>query len=80
MTRYLLHHRHEPDECGATFASFKGYCSPLRHQDTVASCLSGGHEIWWLVDAESAEQAIALLPRYVAERSTAVPIRNVRIP
>jgi hypothetical protein len=25
MTRYLLHRRHEPEECGVVFASFKGH-------------------------------------------------------
>ncbi len=29
MPRYLLHHRHEPHECGLVFASFKGHRSPL---------------------------------------------------
>jgi uncharacterized membrane protein YraQ (UPF0718 family) len=29
MVRHLLHHRHEPDECGVVFASFKGHHSPL---------------------------------------------------
>jgi hypothetical protein len=27
MARYLLHHRHEPEECGVVFASFKGHHS-----------------------------------------------------
>ena len=39
--RYLLHHRHEPPECGVVFASFRGYESPLRHQPTLASCTVG---------------------------------------
>jgi ketosteroid isomerase-like protein len=42
MARYLLHHRHEPDECGVVFAPFKGHHSPLRHRPTLASCRSGG--------------------------------------
>src|SRR5918996_5246576 len=29
MPRYLLHHRHEPEECGVEFAAFKGHTSPL---------------------------------------------------
>jgi hypothetical protein len=77
---YLLHHRHLPEECGAAFASFKGHPSPLRRTDTVASCFSGGHEVWWLVEASSTEAALELLPHYVALRSTAVPIRRVQIP
>jgi hypothetical protein len=49
MACYLLHHRHQPGECGVVFASFKGHHSPLRHQATLASCRSGGHAIWWTV-------------------------------
>ena len=41
------------DECGVVFAAFKGHQSPLRHQPTLASCRSGGHAIWWTVDAAS---------------------------
>ncbi len=40
------------DECGVVFASFKGHESPLRHRATLASCRSGGHAIWWTVEAD----------------------------
>jgi hypothetical protein len=78
--RYLLHHRHQGHECGVVFASFKGHRSSLRHSAAVASCRSGGHAIWWLVDAASPEDALELLPFFVAERSTAVEVSEVRIP
>ncbi len=80
MSRFVLHHRHEADECGAVFASFKGHNSPLRHETTLASCRSGGHAIWWTVDAASEADALALLPSYVAERTTAAIVRVVDIP
>jgi hypothetical protein len=80
MTRYLLQHRHEARECGVAFASFMGHESPLRHQATVASCRSGGHEIWWTVEAESEEDALLLLPAYVAKRTTVVRVCEVEIP
>lgn len=80
MTRYLLHNQHEANECGVVFAAFAGFTSPLRHQQALASCRSGGHSIWWTVDAASDENALALLPFYVAERTTAVPVTEVRIP
>jgi hypothetical protein len=80
MANYLLHHRHEPYECGVVFASFKGHQSPLRHQPTLASCRSGGHAIWWTVEAATAEDALRLLPSYVAERTTATSVREVEIP
>jgi hypothetical protein len=80
MSRFLLHHRHEPHECGVVFASFKGHESPLRHQATLASCRSGGHAIWWTVEASSEEDALQLLPLYVAERTIATPVSEVGIP
>jgi hypothetical protein len=79
MPSYLLHHRHEPHECGVAFAAFRGFASPLRHKTTLASCRSGGHSIWWTVEATSEENALALLPFYVAERTTATPVSEVQI-
>jgi hypothetical protein len=77
MPRYLLHHRHEPDECGVVF---KGGESPLRHQVTLGSCGSGGHAIWWTVEASSEDDALRMLPSYVAERTTAARVSEVDIP
>jgi hypothetical protein len=80
MSRYILQHRHEPRECGVVFASFKGHKTPLRHQPTLASCRSGGHAIWWTVEATSEADALALLPSYVAARTTVTPVSEVEIP
>ena len=47
---------------------------------TLASCLSGGHEIWWTVEAATDEDALAHLPFYVAERTTTTRVSEVEIP
>ena len=62
------------------FASFRGHESPLRHQPTLASCRTGGHAIWWTVEAESEEEDLALLPFYVAIRTSATSVNEVEIP
>jgi hypothetical protein len=80
MTQYLLQHKHESHECGAVFASFKGHDSPLRRRPTLASCRSGGHAIWWTVEAGSEAEALALLPTYVATRTAAIAVTDVAIP
>ncbi len=80
MSGYLLQHRHEPQECGVVFASFKGHDSPLRRQATLASCRSGGHAIWWTVEAETEADALRLLPHYVAARTTVTRVSEVEIP
>jgi hypothetical protein len=36
--------------------------------------------IWWLVDAAGPDQALELLPFFVAQRSTAIEVREVEIP
>jgi hypothetical protein len=78
--RYLLHHHHKPAECRIVFAAFKGYVSPLRGQTTMASCLSGGHAIWWTVEASTEDDALRQLPFYVAERTTVTRVSEVDIP
>ena len=62
------------------FTSFKGHQSPLRHQMTLTSCRSGGHQVWWTVDAASEQGALRLLPHYVAERTAATRVSPVEIP
>jgi hypothetical protein len=80
MPRYLLQHCHEPAECGVVFASFRGHPSRLRHNPTLASCRSGGHAIWWTVETASEQEALALLPSFVAERTTVTSVSEVQIP
>ena len=80
MPRFLLEHAHGPRECGVVFASFKAFDSPLRRQLTMGSCDFGSHRIWWDVQAATAAEALAKLPRYVAKRTTATRVRDMQIP
>ena len=80
MPRYMVHHRHEPRECGIAFAAFKGHESPLRHRAALASCPTGGHAIWWTVEAASEQDALRQLPYFVAQRSTIARVSEVVIP
>jgi hypothetical protein len=80
MPRFMLEHNHTEAECGAVFAAFNAFDSPLRHQATTASCHYGGHRIWWEVDAATEGEALARLPRYVAQRTAASRVRATEIP
>jgi hypothetical protein len=80
MPRYLLHHHHEAHECGVVFAAFKGHSSPLRRRATVGSCRCGDHSIWWTVDAASEQDALALLPHFVAARTIATSVTEFEVP
>jgi hypothetical protein len=80
MSQFLLEHRHTASECGVVFSSFRGHQSPLRRQSTLASCRAGGHAIWWTVEAASEDDALLLLPHYVAERTTVERVGEVQIP
>ena len=80
MTLFLLHSRHHETECRATYAAWRGFESPLGQSAPWASCLSGGHEVWWEADAEDETAALRQLPPYVAERSHAIRVTKARLP
>jgi hypothetical protein len=58
----------------------QGTPEPTPPPDPLASCRSGGHAIWWTVEAGSEDDALALLPSYVAARTTAERVSEVEIP
>jgi hypothetical protein len=76
----LLQHRHNADECGRCFAAWKDVTGPLRHSTVLATCRRGGHQLWWCVEAADPDAALALLPAYVADRTEAVPVDQLRVP
>jgi hypothetical protein len=80
MARFLLSHRHEAGDCRFVFAAWNGFDSPLRRQLTRGSCLSGGHALWWEVEAPDRAAALAQLPPFVAERTEVDELREVAIP
>ena len=80
MPAFLLHHEHEPRDCAVTFAAWLGFDSPLRRHPVPSTCLSGGHAVWWFVRADDHDAALALLPHYVAERTTPIEVREIEIP
>ena len=62
------------------FASFKGTRARCDTKSFSRPVVSGGHAIWWTVDAGSEVDALALLPFYVAERTNASGVTEVKIP
>jgi hypothetical protein len=80
MRTFVLSHRHKPDECGIAIAAWKGFASPLRHGRPLGSCAAGGHGLWWTVGAANSDEALALLPDYVARRTVAEEVREVPLP
>jgi hypothetical protein len=53
---------------------------PVLGHDQRSAVGAGGHEVWWTVEAASEEEAVRLLPFYVAERTTATSVSEVEIP
>jgi hypothetical protein len=80
MPLFILQHRHDAAECGPAFAAWQGFESPLRHRRVPSTCLDGTHRLWWMVEAPDIVRALALLPRFVAERTTPLPVRQIEIP
>jgi len=78
--RFVLIHAHEPGECRRVFAAWRGFESPLRHSVALASCEHGEHRIWWTVEADSKQAALAMLPEFVAKRTDAARVTEVVLP
>jgi hypothetical protein len=76
----VLTHTHRPEECAIAIAAWKGFPSPLRHSHPLGSCATGGHRVWWTVEAPDRAAALAQLPPYVAERTAAEEVRAIPIP
>jgi hypothetical protein len=77
---FILSHRHRPQECAIAIAAWKAFPSPLRRSRPLGSCATGGHRVWWTVQAPDLDAALALLPAYVADRTVAEEVREVPIP
>jgi hypothetical protein len=61
-------------------ASWKGFRGPLRDSRPLGSCATGGHRMWWTVEASDQRAALAQLPPYVASKTFADEVREVPIP
>jgi hypothetical protein len=84
VSTLMLIHRHSPSECRVAFAAWNGFRSRLRRGPVIGSCrtrgATGDHLILWQVEAPGSKQALALLPSFIAERTEAIPVEEVRIP
>ena len=80
MPMFVLSHKHEPEECAIAIAAWKGFASPLRHGRPFGSCATGGHRLWWTVQAADTTSALGLLPGYVAHRTVVEEVREVPLP
>ena len=80
MRTFVLAHRHAPQECRIAIAAWRAFESPLRGGRPLGSCITGGHQVWWIVRASDMEAALAQLPPYVAERTVAEEVREVPLP
>lgn len=80
MPRFMLSHGHRPEDCRIAFAAWNGFDSPLRGHGAMASCATGGHRMFWTVEANDEADALAQLPPFVAERTEISNVREVPIP
>jgi hypothetical protein len=80
MAQFIVHHQHDPSECAASVAAWRGFSSPLRGAGTPSACRFGEHETWWRVTAEDESGAYALLPSFVATRAKVTRVEELKVP
>lgn len=79
MSQFVLAHAHDSSECHIVYAAWRGYESPLRGLEAMASCANGDHRVYWTVDAASAGDALRQLPPYLAARTEVSEVQPVTI-
>jgi hypothetical protein len=80
VATYILTHHHTAQQCGAMFAAWRGFVSPLRHRDALCSCPQGGHALWWLVEAPDEAAALGQLPECVSRQTEVTSVCSYPIP
>jgi hypothetical protein len=77
---FLLHHEHDAAECAVAVAAWRGFQSALRGGTALSGCARGDHAQWVACEAPDAAAALALLPPWVAARTTAHRVERTRLP
>src|SRR5688500_17006319 len=66
---YLVVNHHSEAECAATIAAWRRFESALRRSVPISGCSRNDHRIWWRVDTRNQDEALAMLPSFVASRT-----------
>ena len=69
MPQYMIELAHEPDECIRSLESFDPYASDLL-DGTFWGCMSGRHAGWVVVNTESQEEALEMIPEILRGKVT----------
>ena len=80
MPLFLLHHHHEPAECEAAFAAWRGFSSPLRRHPAPSTCLAGGHALWWKVEAADQRASTRAAAGLRRAPNGPIEVRDIEIP
>ncbi len=65
MARFLIHNRHEPEECQVLYeeyAAMGGLPAAFRGHEYFCTCPTGDHGAYAVVDGDSADDVLAMLP------------------
>lgn len=80
VSQFRIIHRHAPQECGESLASWRGFASPLRGRPAIASCAFGRHQVWWDVEAVDVAEALTWLPEFVRIRIDVQRVAGLALP
>ena len=65
MAHFLIHNRHEPEECQVLYDEYQamgGLPAPFKGHEYFCTCPVGDHGAYVIVDGDSADQVLAMLP------------------
>ncbi len=65
MAQFLIHNRHEPQECedlNKEYEAIGGLPAPFKGHEYFCTCPTGDHGAYVVVDGDSADAVLAMLP------------------
>jgi hypothetical protein len=70
MAQYMVTNEHAPDECEAMEAAIPKLPAALKGTDFYCTCPGGVHGYFMILDGDSAQEVLALLPEELKLGST----------
>ena len=80
MSTFMVVHRHSAEECPNVGAALEAYASQKKGETFMCSCPAGFHTGYIVARADSAEQALEVLPLALRAASAAEEVVEAKFP
>lgn len=79
MAEFMLYHTHLGEDCERIFSELQNIAQSMKGKTFFCTCLSGNHGVFFQVEADSAEDALRLLPEAMRDTTNVFPGETMAI-